>query len=264
MTSRPRFEGRVALITGGGTGIGRAGALRLAADGAEVVVAGRREAPLESVVREIESRGGTALGVPTDVASPAAVEKLHRETLHRFGRLDMAWNNAGVLGPFSDLLDSEMADFDRLFEINVRGVYLCMQAQLIAMRRQGAGSIVNTSSWTAHGAMPGIASYAATKGALEAMTRTVAVEEGAHGIRINAVSPGIIATPMLTAAMGEDGAAPFGRHAPLRRVGTPEDVADAVAWLLCDDARFVTGQSLSVDGGFTLGGLRPWMLEATP
>lgn len=258
-----RFHGRVALVTGAGSGMGRAGALRLAREGATVVISGRRPDPLHAVVAEIEGAGGRALAVPTDIGNPSEVSLLHARIDQSFGRLDLVWNNAGVLGDFAPVAEATMANFDALVATNFRGTYLCLQAQLTRMRARGGGAIVLTSSWTGHGAMPGIAAYAATKAALDALTRTISAEEGQHGIRINAVSPGIIATPMLEAAMGsEANARPFGRHAPLRRVGSSEDVADAVTWLLSDDARFVTGQSLLVDGGYTLGGLRPWMVEA--
>ena len=258
-----RFDGQVALVTGAGSGMGRAGALRLARDGATVVVAGRRPEPLLGVVAEIEREGGRALAVPADISDPEQVTALHATLEETLGRLDLVWNNAGILGDFAPVAEAELSTFDALVATNLRGTYLCLQEQLTMMRARGSGAIVLTSSWTGHGAMPGIAAYAATKAALDALTRTIAAEEGVHGIRVNAVSPGIIATPMLEAAMGsEEGARPFGQHAPLRRVGTSEDVADAVAWLLSDDARFVTGQSLLVDGGYTLGGLRPWMVGA--
>ena len=143
---------------------------------------------------------------------------------------------------------------------NLRGVFACLKFEIAAMLEAGTGgAIVNTSSWTASGAMPGLAAYAAGKAALDAMTRTVAVEVGEQGIRINAVCPGIIATPMASGVLASETAAlPFKKQTPLQRIGQPEDVADAVLWLLSDDARFVTSQSLLVDGGFTLGGLRPW------
>jgi NAD(P)-dependent dehydrogenase (short-subunit alcohol dehydrogenase family) len=262
IVDRPhRFNGRTALITGGGTGMGRAAALRLAREGAHVVVAGRRASELTAVVASIEAAGGEALAVPTDVTDEAQVQRLLQRTLERFGAIDLAWNNAGVLGGFAPLHETELADFDAVLATNLRGVTACLKHELAAMLASGrGGAIVNTSSWTAHGAMPGIAAYAASKGALDALMRTVALEAGPRGIRINNVSPGVIATPMSRAALGSDEAMrPLAQHTPLQRIGEPDDVADAVLWLLSDDARFVTGQSVLVDGGFTLGGPRPWL-----
>ncbi len=251
-----RLAGRTALITGGGSGMGRAGALRLARDGAAVVVAGRRRAELEAVVQEIERAGGTALAVPTDVSDPEQVRALIDTTIARFGALDLAWNNAGTLGEFGPVRDTSLAAFDALVATNFRGVFDCLQQEVRAMLAQGrGGAIVNTSSWTAQGVMPGLAAYAATKAALDALARTMAVELGPQGIRINNVSPGIIATPMASGVLETESVRrPLEQHTPLRRIGQSEEVADAVAWLLSDDARFVTGQCLLVDGGYTLGG----------
>lgn len=252
-----RLAGRVALVTGGGSGMGRAGALRLAQDGAAVVVAGRRRAELEQVVDEIERAGGTALAVPTDVSNPGQVQALVDTTLATFGALDLAWNNAGLLGGFQPAQDTPLATLDALYATNFRAVFDCLQQEVLAMLAQGrGGAIVNTSSWTAHGAMPGLAAYAATKAALDALARTMAVELGPKGIRINSVCPGIIATPMASGVLENDTVRqPLEQHTPLRRIGQSEEIADAVAWLLSEDARFVTGQSLLVDGGFTLGGV---------
>ena len=259
-----RFAGRTALITGGGTGMGRAAALRLGLEGANVVVAGRRPAELDAVVQEIQSAGGTALAIRADVTDASQVEAMVARTVEAFGALHMAWNNAGMLGAFAPVHASELADVDAILATNLRGVYACLKHEIAAMLSAGTtGAIVNTSSWTAHGAMPGVAAYAASKAGIDAIARTVALEVGEQGIRINNVSPGVIVTPMSRDALGNVAAMkPFVQHAALRRVGQPEDVADAVLWLLSDEARFVTGQSLLVDGGFTVGGLRPWLNEA--
>lgn len=254
------FTGRTVLITGGGSGMGRAAALRLGRDGANVVVAGRRATELDGVAETIRAKGGVALAIPTDVSDEQQVQALVARTVEAFGALHMAWNNAGTLGAFVPFQDMSLAEFDVVTATNLRGVFACMKYEVQAMLKAGAGgAIVNTSSWTAHGAMPGLAGYAAGKAALDALMRTAAVELGAHGIRINNVSPGIIATPMASGVLASATAAlPFEKQTPLQRIGQPEDVGDVVAWLLSDDARFVTGQSLLVDGGFTLGGLRPW------
>jgi len=255
-----RFTGRTVLITGGGTGMGQAAALRFGREGANVVVAGRRLNELDQVVQAITTEGGTALAIATDVADADQVEALVDKTITTFGALHMAWNNAGILGAFQPIHDMSLDDFDRVMATNTRGVFACLKYEIAAMRKTGTpGAIVNTSSWTAHGSMPGLAGYAASKAALDAMMRTVAVELGPEQIRINNVSPGIIATPMASGVLAsETSARPFIQQTPLQRIGQADEVADAVVWLLSDEARFVTGQSLLVDGGFTLGGLRPW------
>lgn len=256
-----RFAGRTVLITGGGTGMGKAAALRFGREGANVVVAGRRRHELDQVVQAITAEGGIARAVPTDVADADQVRRLVDDTVATFGALHMAWNNAGILGAFQPLQDTSLADFDAVMATNARGVFACLKHEIAAMRQSGTpGAIVNTSSWTAHGSMPGLAAYAASKAALDAMVRTVALEVGPDQIRVNNVSPGIIATPMASGVLASEKLArPFIQQTPLQRIGQPEEVADAVVWLLSDDARFVTGQSLLVDGGFTLGGLRPWI-----
>ncbi len=254
-----RFAHKTALITGGGTGMGRAAAIRLALEGANVVIAGRRIEPLNDVVDTIKQVGGTAYAIATDISQEDQIQHMVDSTIQQYGALDMVWNNAGILGNFKPLHETSSDEFDEVLNTNLKGIYLSIKYQLQAIMALGNGaSIVNTSSWTAHGAMPGISAYAAGKGALDAMMRTVALEAGEYGIRVNNVSPGIIATPMGIDALGsEEAMQPFAKHTPLQKVGRSEDVADAVLWLLSEDARFVTGQSILVDGGFTLGGLRP-------
>ncbi|QBJ11383.1 SDR family NAD(P)-dependent oxidoreductase [Rahnella aceris] len=257
MSQTLRLQGRVALVTGGGSGIGRAAALAFSRDGAKVVVAGRRETALQETVMMIRERGGDALAVPADVSDSAQVRHLIAATLAHYGRLDAAFNNAGVEG-FAPVSDMTEAEFDRVIATNLKGVWLSVKYQLEAMTAAGrGGAIVNTSSWLAHGASIGSAAYSASKGGLDAMIRAIALETGAQNIRINNVNPGIIDTPMAR-RMGanEETLIPFVRLTPAGRVGEPADVADVVVWLCSDEARFVTGQNLLVDGGFTVAGLR--------
>lgn len=257
MAQSLRLQGKVALVTGGGSGIGRAAALAYARDGADVVVAGRRIIELEETVSRIEVLGGKALAIPTDVSVSAQVQALVATTVAHFGRLDAAFNNAGVEG-FAPIVEMPEAMFDQVIGTNLKGVWLSVKYQFEAMIALGnGGAIVNTSSWLAHGAMAGTSAYSASKGALDAMVRALSLEGGPHNIRINNVNPGIIDTPMARRLTVDPSVMiPFVRATPAGRIGEPEDIGDVVAWLCSHEARFVTGQNLLVDGGFTIAGMR--------
>ena len=250
-----RFAGQVALVTGAGSGIGRATALALARGGAAVALVGRRVPELDATARDIGEAGGTALVAPADIREEGAVEAMIAAVVERFGRLDIAFNNAGTTAhrPIEDLT---IADVDHVLGTNVRGVWLLIKHEVAQMRRQGrGGTIVNTSSIAATGGNVNLSIYAASKGALDAMVRAVALEVGKDGIRINNVSPGLIDTPM-TSGLPPEAIAAIAAHAALKRIGRPEDIAGAVTWLASHEAAFVTGQSIVVDGGYNIAGLR--------
>ena len=241
------LAGKVAIVTGGGTGIGRAAALAYARAGASVVVAGRRAAELQQVVDEIHRQasqipalpGNQALALPTDVSSEVQVQALVARTREHFGRLDVAFNNAGVLGHFAPITQQSAADFDEVMATNLKGVWLCAKYQIEAFLDQAGSSI-----------------YSASKGALDAMIRALALEYGRQGIRINNICPGIIDTPMARSSGDVAAYQPFVEHTPMKRMGQPEDIGDVAVWLASEGARFITGQSILVDGGYTIGGLR--------
>lgn len=247
---------KVALVTGGGSGIGEAAALAFAQAGYRVAISGRRESELERVAGRIRSAGGEALAVPTDVSREADVERMVAAPLDAWGRLDAVFNNAGIEGAFAPITELTEADFDATIAVNLKGVWLACKHELAAMQPSGGGAIVNTSSWLAHGAFPGSSIYSASKAALDGMIRALA-QEGP--VRVNNVNPGIIDTPMFRRFADDVTAKPFVEHTPARRLGTPEDVAEVVVWLCSDAARFVTGQNLLVDGGYTIPGHRAWL-----
>lgn len=253
-----RLQDRVAVVTGAGTGIGRAAALAYAREGAKVVLAGRRLAEIDKVVSEIIAAGGDGLAVPTDVSKEDDVRRLIDTAVDRYGRLDVAFNNAGILGSFAPITEQTSADFDTLVATNLRGVWLSIKYEIEAFLEGGeGGSIVNTSSWLAKGALAGSSSYSASKGALDALVRAVAIEYGPMDIRINNINPGIIDTPMARSGWTDNSAfAPFIEHTPVKRAGQPDDAGDVAVWLSTDEARFVTGQSILVDGGYTIAGIR--------
>lgn len=240
--------------------MGRAAALLFASRGAKVALAGRRHAELEAVATEIAAAGGVALAIPTDVAEEQEVAALIEQTMVAWGRIDAAFNNAGIEGAFAPIVDLTAADFDATMAVNLRGVWLSIRHEMAAMIATGRpGAIVNTSSWLARGAFPGSSIYSASKAALDGMVRALAQEAAEQGIRVNNVNPGIIDTPMFRRFCDEVTQAPFVAHTPARRLGTPEDVAEAVIWLCSDAARFVTGQNLLVDGGYSIPGHRAWL-----
>jgi NAD(P)-dependent dehydrogenase (short-subunit alcohol dehydrogenase family) len=253
--AHPSFAGRVALVTGAASGIGRATAIAFAAAGARVVLADIDAEAGAAVQLQIERTGGEAFFHRTDVAQAAEVEALVRETLARYGRLDCAFNNAGIEEEHHKLAESEEAMFDRMMAINVRGVWLCMRAEIGVMLEQGGGgAIVNTASVAGLVGAPRHAIYAASKHAVVGLTKSAAAEYGKKGIRINSVCPGVIRTPMLERALQREPGWEQSLVAlhPIGRLGEVEDVVSAVLWLCSDGAGFVTGHQLVVDGAMTI------------
>lgn len=246
-----RMRGKVALVTGGGTGIGRATALKLAAEGAEaVVVAGRREAELEAVAAECRALGGEALAVRTDVTRQEEVERLVQTMHNRYGRIDVAFNNAGFQERRAPLEQQSDAAYDDVFDTNVRSVFLCLRAQLPAMFARGEGRIViNASVSGVRNPNHGLALYSASKAAVISLVRSAAMEAAPRGVRINAIAPGRVVTEMMLRA-GVGDLATVGAGLPLKRVGQPDEVAEAVTWLLSDASSYVVGHVLAADGGF--------------
>ncbi|MEV6826583.1 glucose 1-dehydrogenase [Amycolatopsis sp. NPDC051102] len=246
-----RFAGKVVLVTGGGSGIGRATARAFAAEGATVVVAGRDEERLASAVREI---GGDASAVTVDVTDSGDVARMVETVVARHGGLDVAFNNAGILGSPAPVADLGEDDFGAVLGTNVTGTWLCLKHEIAHMRAHGGGAIVNmASNIGAHGRLPNMAAYAASKAAVSALTRTAARDHIGDGIRINAVSPGATDTDM-SRRPGEtdaDRAARLKDAIPLGRVGATAEVAAAVLWLASDEAAFTVGHDLVVDGGAT-------------
>ena len=247
------FEGKVALVTGGGSGIGRATALAFARDGARVVIGNRNVQRGEETVSMIRAAGGTASFQRTDVLVAADIEALVKHAVSEYGGLDLAFNNAGIEGEPRPLAEQTEANYDAVMDINVKGVWLSMKYEIPRMLDQGGGAIVNCSSVAGVIGFPGIGIYSASKHAVIGLTKAAALEYSAQGIRVNAVNPAVIDTEMVDRLadgmnMKKDDLTTF--H-PIGRLGRVEEVAEAVLWLCSEKASFVTGHSLMVDGGFT-------------
>jgi NAD(P)-dependent dehydrogenase (short-subunit alcohol dehydrogenase family) len=242
------------IVTGAGSGMGRATAFELAKRGACVTLADVNAQSIAETAEVIRAQGGTCLAVPTNVADEAQVAALVDETTHRFGKLDGAFNNAGIEMHFRRLHELERAEWDKVIEVNLTGIFLCMKHQLRAMLERG-GAIVNTSSVFAQVAAPAAVEYVSSKAAVMGLTRSAAVEYGPHNIRVNAILPGTIETPMVMErsmripAFAQSIDKIKARH-PLGRFGAPEEIGSVVAWLLSSDASFVNGVCLPVDGGY--------------
>ena len=248
------FKDQVALVTGAASGMGLATARAFANAGAAVTLADVSEDALQKAVDEIKSAGGNAIGVRCDVSDESQVAAMMERTIATFGRLDAAFNNAGVQAPASDVADQPAEAFDRVNAINLRGVWACVKHELLQMRKQGSGAIVNCSSIGGLTGRAQLAAYHASKHGVIGLTRSVALEYAERGIRVNAVCPGTIDTPMVS-DMLDRGMLVMDdllRDLPMKRLGRGEEIAAAVLWLCSTGSTFVTGQALAVDGGFTV------------
>src|SRR5467141_2677747 len=249
------FEKKVALVTGAASGLGLATAKAFAESGASVVLADWNEKAMQAAVKDLADKGHKTLAVRCDVSDDAQVEAMVKQTVATYGRLDAAYNNAGVQNILAETADSPRDDYDRIMGINLRGVWSCMKFELQQMRKQGNGTIVNCSSLGGLVGSPERGIYHAAKHGVLGFTKSAALEYAAPGIRINAVCPGLIHMPMsdqMIASGQADALKAMEKSIPMGRVGRPEEIANAVLWLCSDAASYITGQSISVDGGFIM------------
>ena len=244
------LNGKVAIITGASRGIGAASARIFAASGAKVVLAARDEDATAALAKDILSTGGQAVAVPTDVGDPPSVERLVQRALDVYGRLDVAFNNAGDGHMPTPLADIKVEDFERAVRVNLTGVFLSMKYEIPAMLRSGGGAIVNMSSTAGLNGVKGIAGYVAGKHGIIGLTKTAALDYAQLNIRVNAIAPGPILTHRLKQLKSRDQVA---SAVPMRRIGEPEEVAYTAAWLCSEHASFITGAAIPIDGGRLAG-----------
>ena len=248
------FENKVALVTGAASGMGLATARAFAEAGAAIVLADFREDEVKAETQKLKAAGHKAIAIRCDVSDDAQVAAMVERTVTEFGRLDAAFNNAGVMAHIAPTAASTREDWDRVIGINLRGVWSCMKHELRQMERQGSGAIVNNASVGALTGNPGIGSYIASKHGVVGLTRTAALEYVKHGIRVNAVNPGLIDTQIARDVVNRNEQAyqDIAKHVPIGRAGRPEEIASAVLWLCSPGASYVVGHALTVDGGMTV------------
>jgi NAD(P)-dependent dehydrogenase (short-subunit alcohol dehydrogenase family) len=251
MSHSNRFNGKVAFVTGAASGIGRATAIAFAAEGARVAILDRTDDALRDTADAIRNAGGEVLVIACDVSKPEQVEAAVARTVETFGRLDVAFNNAGVENKAAPVAEIELDEWDRILDINLRGTFVCMKHELAQMARQGGGVVINTSSGAGVRGVAGGAAYAASKHAIIGLTKSAALDYAKSNIRVNAILPGNIETPMMDRFTGGDIQKAIDLE-PVGRLGKPEEIADAVLWMSADLGAFVTGASISVDGGWSL------------
>ena len=251
MAGADRFTDRVAFITGAASGIGRAAAIAFATEGARVAILDRSADALRTVEASVKEAGGEVLAIACDVSSPDQVEGAIKQIVDRFGRLDIAFNNAGVENKAAPVHEIDLAEWDRIIGINLRGTFLCMKHELAQMVKQGRGVVVNTSSGAGIRGVAGGAAYAASKHAIIGLTRSAALDYAKQNIRVNAVLPGNIETPMMDRFTGGDIQKAIDLE-PVGRLGKPEEIAEAVLWMASDLGGFVTGAATVIDGGWSL------------